>query len=79
MIDGMQTRGMLTCGQVAKMLSMSLSAIARYCKQGSIKAINISPSTKRGAWRVPPQEIEKLTGMRVEWDENDLPRLVYIQ
>lgn len=72
-------QGMLTAKQVAKMLSMSPTAIAKFCRLGSIKAINASPSTKKGAWRIPPQEIEKLTGMRVEWDENDLPRLVYIQ
>jgi len=71
-------QGMLTAKQVAKMLGMSPISIAKFCRLGSIKAINVSPSTKKGAWRIPPQEIEKLTGMRVEWDENDLPRLVYI-
>lgn len=66
---------MLTTSQVARMLNITVLTAGRYCARGSIKAININPNGKLARWRIPSEEVEKFTGMKVVLNDQGQPIL----
>lgn len=76
MIEMHNPHKLLTTVHISKLLGISIVTANRYCNNGSIKAVNYNSKGKRNTWRIEPVEIEKLMGMKMEWDENGLPYLV---
>lgn len=67
---------MLTAKDLQKLLRISRATACRMCSEGRIKAINVNPLGKVSAWRIFPEDLENFVGMKVQFNENDLPYLV---
>lgn len=50
---------------VAEQLNLEPQTVAKWCRDGIIKAIDVrTPGTKRACWRIPKQSLEDFTRLR---------------
>lgn len=50
---------------VAERLSLDPQTVAKWCRDGIIKAIDVrTPGAKRACWRIPEQSFEDFTSLR---------------
>lgn len=68
---------MLTTPEIARMLRVTVPCVGKYCARGVLKAVNLNPHGKIATWRVPVEEVEKLTGMKVDFSTGEA-RLVSV-